>query len=317
MNLGRKILATALAAGMVVPQMLAAPLSGDARAAIPMDVQQLIVIDYRAMQNSQVAMQLKDRVMPPELKQLEQALRKSGLNDNHDVDVLAFASFRTKPGGDSTRMVGIAQGQFQKREFLLGLKKRGIKPTLVRTNRVYPMGDTGMRMCFLNESAFVFGGADSVKLALDARDGVINNMLSNQNVTDLIGPVQNDAFWSVLDAKGTQYMMRSLLSEAPQVTDYEVVKKTLQGSRYSMNFSNGVEFNLDVITPDRFSSATLSTLLNAAVLYKKAAGNDTEKAAMAATTVSSDGTTLKLRYEASDNQFASLLSSSLFQSVVR
>jgi hypothetical protein len=57
--------------------------------------------------------------MPPELKQLEEALRKSGLNENHDVDVLAFASFRTKSGGDSTRIVGIAQGQFQMREMLL------------------------------------------------------------------------------------------------------------------------------------------------------------------------------------------------------
>ena len=69
----------------------AAQLSGDARAAIPHDVQQLIVIDYRAMQNSPAAMQLKNKVMPPELKSLEKALQVSGMNDNHDVDELAFA----------------------------------------------------------------------------------------------------------------------------------------------------------------------------------------------------------------------------------
>jgi hypothetical protein len=51
-NLFRKILAVGLAAATFAPQLLAAPLSGDARAAIPNDVQQLIVIDYRAMQNS-------------------------------------------------------------------------------------------------------------------------------------------------------------------------------------------------------------------------------------------------------------------------
>src|SRR3954447_13082296 len=54
----------------------AAQLSGDARAAIPHDVQQLVVIDYKAMQNSNTAMQLRDRVMPPDLKQFEEALRK-------------------------------------------------------------------------------------------------------------------------------------------------------------------------------------------------------------------------------------------------
>src|SRR6476620_8365292 len=50
----------------------AAQLTGDARAAIPHDVQQLVVIDYRAMQNSSTAMQLRDRVMPPDLKQFEE-----------------------------------------------------------------------------------------------------------------------------------------------------------------------------------------------------------------------------------------------------
>src|ERR1700742_2403825 len=74
----------------------AAQLSSDAKAAIPHDVQQLIVIDYRAMQNSPAAMQLKNRVMPPELKSLEKALQVSGMNDNHDVDELAFASYRPK-----------------------------------------------------------------------------------------------------------------------------------------------------------------------------------------------------------------------------
>ncbi len=302
---------------MVVPQMVwAAPLSGDARASIPNDVQQLIVVDYRAMQNSSVAMQLKNRVLPPELKSLEEALKKSGLNENHDVDVLAFASFRVKPGSENTRIIGIAQGQFPLHDILVGFKKKGIKPKLVRTNKIYPMGDTGQRICFLNSSAFIFGADDSVKMALDARDGVTMNMLSNQTITDLATPVQNDAVWSVLDAKGTQFMMKNLLSEAPQVSDFDVVKKQLQGSRYSMNFAQGVEFNLDVITPDRFSSATISTLLNAALLYKKTTGNDTEKAALTATTISSDSGTLKVRYSASDNEFASLLGSSLFQSVV-
>ena len=48
----------------------AAQLSNDAKSAIPKDVQQLIVVDYRAMQNSPAAMNLKDRVLQPELKRL-------------------------------------------------------------------------------------------------------------------------------------------------------------------------------------------------------------------------------------------------------
>src|SRR5262249_1412840 len=99
----------AMLAAMAVSAPAAQP-SGDARAAIPTNVQQLAVIDYRAMQNSNTAMQLRDRVMPPDLKQFEEALRKSGLNENHDVDQLAFALFRIGNSADQLETVGIAQG---------------------------------------------------------------------------------------------------------------------------------------------------------------------------------------------------------------
>ncbi len=89
-----------------------AQLSTDARSAIPHEVQQLVVIDYRAMQNSGTAMQLRDRVMPPDLKQFDEALQKSGLNENHDVDQLAFALFRPTASSEDVVTLGIAQGQF-------------------------------------------------------------------------------------------------------------------------------------------------------------------------------------------------------------
>jgi hypothetical protein len=79
----------------------AAQLSTDARTAIPHDVQQLIVIDYKAMQNSAAATNLRERLMPAELKPFDEALRKPGLNENHDVEQLAFALFRTKDSGDT------------------------------------------------------------------------------------------------------------------------------------------------------------------------------------------------------------------------
>jgi len=78
----------------------AAQLSTDARSAIPHDVQQLLVVDYKAVQNSTAATSLRERVMPPELKLFEEALRKSGMNDNHDIDQLAFVLFRPKAAGD-------------------------------------------------------------------------------------------------------------------------------------------------------------------------------------------------------------------------
>ncbi len=301
----------------LIPSARAAQLDTDARTAIPHDVQQIIVVDYRAMQNSPAAMDLKARILPPELKQLEHALKTSGLNENHDVEELAFAAYRMRSDSDSIRMIGIAQGQFSLPDILANFKKNKLKPTLYRTNKLYPMGASGMLVVFLNPTTMVFGSSDSLKPALDARDGLAPNFLTNQEMLGQMTGVDTEPLWSILDQKGTQYMMRTLLGEASQLTDYDQVKKRLLGSRYTMNFQNGVKFSLDVATPDTFTAATLSSLLNAAAMYKKVSGSTAEKTAVDATTIDSSAGQLQVRYESSDSQFQALLQSPLFQSVVK
>ena len=177
----------------------AAQLTGDARAAIPHDVQQLVVIDYKAMQNSNTAMQLRDRVMPPDLKQFEGALRRSGLNDNHDVVQLAFALFRVGSSADSLETVGIAQGQFDMDTVMANFKKQKIVPKMVRTNKTYPLARTGMVLCFVDPSTMVFGSPEAVKAALDVRDGLKPGMLTNGSIMDAMRSVDSQPLWSVLD----------------------------------------------------------------------------------------------------------------------
>jgi hypothetical protein len=295
----------------------AAQLSGDARAAIPHDVQQLVVIDYKAMQNSNTAMQLRDRVMPPDLKQFEEALRKSGLNDNHDVDQLAFALFRLGNSSDTLETVGIAQGQFDMDSILANFKKQKVVPKTIRTNKTYPLARTGMVLCFVDPSTMVFGSPEAVKAALDVRDGLKPGMLTNGSIMDAMRSVDSQPLWSVLDKSGTQIMMKQVLGEAGSVADYESVRKRLDSSWYGMDFQHGVKFNLTISTGDTFAAATVSSLLSAAVIYKKMSGNETEKAALAATDISSSSGLLNIHFATSDNDFNSLLNASLFQSMVR
>jgi hypothetical protein len=295
----------------------ASQLSTDARTAIPRDVQQLVVIDYKAMQNSQTAMDLRDRVMPPELKQFDEALRKSGLNDNHDVDQLAFALFRPKPDTDEIVTLGIAQGQFAVQDIVAGFKKKAVKAMVVGADRIYPMGRTGMMLCFVDESTMIFGGLDAVKASLDARNGNVSSMLTNSTMMDSMRSVDSEPLWSILDQKGTQTMMKQLLGEAGSLADFDSVRKRLQVSYYSMGFQHGVKFDLTITTGDAFAAATVSSLLNAAVVVRKLSGSDSEKAALADTDVSSTSGKLLVHFAASDSDFASLLKSPLFQSMVR
>jgi hypothetical protein len=294
-----------------------AQLSTDARSAIPREVQQLVVIDYRAMQNSSTAMQLRDRVMPPDLKQFDEALQRSGLNENHDVDQLAFALFRPNASSEEVVTLGIAQGQFSVPDIVASFRKKGIKPSQVRGNKIYPMGKTGMVLCFVDPSTMVFGGSDAVKAALESRDGNTPSLLTNSTFMDAMRAVDAEALWSILDQKGTQTMMKQVLGEAGSVADYDSIRKRLLVSSYTMDFQHGVKFDLSISTGDAFAAATVSSLLNAAVIYRKMSGSDTEKAALSETDISSNSGKLAVHFAASDNDFNNLLKSQLFQSVVR
>src|SRR5271156_4634700 len=127
----------------------AMPLNSSARAVVPADLQQLISVDYRALKDSPTAMQLKEQVLPDNMKQFEAALKGIGIDPSKDVDTLAFASFRTPKQG--IKGVGMAAGPFAMKAVLKKLTAQGIKPTKYRTSLIYPM-DGGMVMSFLDDS---------------------------------------------------------------------------------------------------------------------------------------------------------------------
>src|SRR5207302_809249 len=132
---------------LVAASAMAAPISNSARAVIPAEVQQLIVVDYRSLNNYPTALALKDKLLPPPLKEFETALRGAGINPEKDVEQLVFASFRTK---DGIRVLGVAQGAFPGQKILTRLKTQKVKAQLYRTAKIYPMGASGMNMTLLD-----------------------------------------------------------------------------------------------------------------------------------------------------------------------
>jgi hypothetical protein len=111
--------------------------------------------------------------------------------------------------------------------------------------------------------------------------------------------------------------MRSALGDASKIADYDTLKKRLLGSRYTMNFNSGVNFDLAVVTSDSLTAATLSSLVKAGMLYKKMNATAPEKLAMENTTVDSDGANLQIHFKSNDQQFQALMRSDLFAAVSR
>ncbi|HXZ31840.1 MAG TPA: hypothetical protein VEH30_06135 [Terriglobales bacterium] len=291
-----------------------APIPSSARPAIPADVQQIITVDYRTLKNSDTAMALKAQVLPPGLKEFEGELKGVGINPDKDVDQLTFASFRTPKQG--IKVVGAAQGSFSSKIVLKKMKLNKVKPLHYHDSDIYPMG-SGMDMTFLDDNTLLFGDGSALKAALDTRDGYTTSLDSNSQVADLIGGVEDGAVWSVLDQQGTQNMLLSALGDAGKLADFDMIKKRVIGSRYTMNFQSGVNFDMDVVTSDSVTAATLSSLVRAGVLYRKMTATPVEKAALENVSVNSDSSNLQMHFKADDKQFQSLMHSDLFAAVSR
>lgn len=309
----RLIVVLALMLVVCLP-IFASSLGTATRAVIPNEVQQIINVDYRRMKNSDTAMAMKTKLMPPNMKQFEDALKGIGIDPDKDLDQITVASFRTKEKG--LDMVGVAQGQFSLKKIRIRLVKSKIKGKKINGSTVYPMAGS-MSMVFLDDWTMLFGDEKAVQAALDARDDSSQSLNSNSDVTDMIASVDRGTVWSVLDANGTQTMLKSVLGSASNLSEFDTVKKQLLGSRYTMDFDQGVDFNLNVVTSDNVTASTLATVLKAGVLFKKMSASPTEKLALDDTKIDSDAARLVVHFKADDKSFQELLESPMFAAVTR
>jgi hypothetical protein len=290
----------------------AIPIASSARSLVPSELQQLIGVDYRALKDSPTAQALKEKVLPDNLKELETALKGIGIDCARDLDQLDFAAFRTEKKG--IQNVGIAQGSFSAKTVLKKMKLKKIAATKYGTSAIYPM-DNGFVMTFLDDNTLAFGTPDSLHSALDTRDGKRPSLDSNSVMTDQMSAVDGAAVWSILDQKGTQAMMLSVMGDASKVGDYESLKKRILASRYTMNFQSGVNFDLSVLTSDSMTAATLSTVFKGVMLYKKLNASPIEKTAIDAASVDSDSSNLQVHFKSDDQKFQSLMNSPLFAAI--
>ncbi|HLV86164.1 MAG TPA: hypothetical protein VKV39_04250 [Candidatus Sulfotelmatobacter sp.] len=301
-----------LASLLLASMAYAMPLNSAARTCVPADVLQLISVDYRALKDSPTAMQLKKQLMPDNIKQFEAALKTIGIDPEKDVDTLAFASFHS--GKQGVKNVGVASGPFNYKAVLKKMKLQNYKPKQYGTALIYPM-DGGFYMTFLDDSSLLFGDVTALHAALDTRDGKTLSLDTNGNMADMMTNVDEAPVWSILDQEGTQNMMRSALGDAARIADYETMKKKLVGSRYTMSFNSGVNFDLTVVTSDSTTAALLSSVVKAGIMLKKTTATPSEKVAVDNTTADSDGSNVMLHFKASDQQFQSLMHSDLFAAV--
>jgi hypothetical protein len=293
---------------------LAAPLGTSTRTVLPVHIQQVISVDYRALRNSPSGIALKSQVLPDNLKAFETSLKGLGVNPNTDVEQLTFVAYRTIKGKQST--FGVASGQFDTKKIVARLKVKKLQSVKYRDSILWPAGGSFV-VTLLDDNTMLFGESSAVKDGLDVRDGEMPGIATTPGMLQSVVAAERGEVWSVLDQLGTQNMLRSALGEAASLADFDAVKQRIETARYTLDLQHGVDFVLTVQTSDAFTAGTVATLMKAGILYKKTSGTVAEKSAMDDMNVDSDNGSLIVKFKAEDSKFQSLLKSDLFQAVAK
>jgi len=239
----------ALTIGLLSSLAWAAPLSPVARGVIPVDVRQVISIDYNMLRNFTSAMALKTQVLPDNLKQFESALKKVGVNPGSDLDNLTFASFDDHSDKHLPHLVAVASGNFSSIGIVTHLPLQKLSPYKYHSYDLYSVSDA-LALTFLERDTMLLGDAAGIKTMLDFRDGHNPTIDTNRDFNEAMRPIEKATVWSVLDRIGTQRLLLSVLGDDPKLVSLPSIQERIFGSYFRMNFRGGIRFDMDVLTFD-------------------------------------------------------------------
>lgn len=294
----------------------AAPISNEIQTILPYSVQQLIVIDYPAAKDANVLPLLRNNILPQNVISLQSALENPVLNVEQNVRQIVFADFPSSDDGE-LQSIGLASGQFPVTTITSEFHKNKITGVQIDGMTAYPLSNTGQVVVFLDQTALLFGTPQAVFTALMSRNGTDRNYLSNVSMQNMSVPVQNSPIWCVMDAHSTNSLVMYALGRASQVVNFGALKNRVLGSRYTLDFTDTVKFDMSLLAADQASATAISTVLKAAIIYQRAAAMEKEKEAFSRATASSNDNIVTIDFTASAKEFKSITESEFFHSLLK
>lgn len=293
--------------------LAAAQLGATAQAVMPSDTRQIISIDYHRLSQDPTAAQVESQVVPPEMRNLAELLKQGGVDARQDLNRIAFATYAAK---GKIGLMGVAEGSFQNLKLARFFHPTKRNPHPPQYSGVAIYNAEGTWFFLPDQTTLVFGSRNAVETAIDAEQGVIPRIATNDQMSNLIAGTQTTDVWSVLDAAGTKNMVKSLVGGGK--IDPALFAKRFDGARYTIAFNDQVQLNLEMMTSDALTAAALSAGLRAAVDYRLHQERDPNlKALLNQVQVDSAGDHAFLQVASPESSIATLLHSDLFNAVVR
>ncbi len=303
-----------LAAALLLPspRLSAANLGSEARIVLPSGIQQILSVRYARLHDPELQPMLA-QVLPAQFQSVGAIFRRGGLNPRSDVRRLDFAVYSLPHG---LGMLVIAEGNFQNFQLNRFFHKTPRQPRPPQYHGVRYDSSNGLDFFLPDNATMVLGSYSNIRHAVDAEQGVIPNLDSNSSMNDLVAGTQDTDVWSVLNAAGTRNVITSLAGANGKMGN--LLGRQFRGSRYTLDFSNGVQLNLELVAQDDLTAASLSTGLRAALLYRQAQeSNPLVKQLLNQVEVDNSGSHVFLQVSSTEGQLAQLARNPLFKSIIR
>ncbi|MGH9415050.1 MAG: hypothetical protein ACRD01_00320 [Terriglobales bacterium] len=304
---------TALLAAALAVAAAAAQLSGPAQTVLPASTRQVISINYHRLATDAAAQQLEAQLLPGGMADLGALLARGGIIPANDLNRLTFATYQATKG---IGLIGIAEGNLSAMDLSKFYTKTKKQPDPPQIDGVNTYTFNGLTFFMADSSTLVFGSREAVTDAIQTEQGG-QKIGQNEQLSNMIAGTQSSDVWSVLDAAGSQAMVRSMLGSAGGGMAASLIDQHFNGARYTIAFGDPVQLNLEMMTTDALSAAALSTGLNAAIaIRQKQEKNPQAKALLGQVQVDSAGNHAFLQLSAPASSLDSLLKTDLMQTIL-
>jgi hypothetical protein len=269
--------------------------------------------------------QFKSQTLPIRFSDLEHFLASAGVDDNAQIDELAWSltSADSASGPDdkaapnSGDVLGVALGNFDPDAAKSFMKAHKIHGTDYRGYILYPCASCDdLSVVFIDSSTVAFGHLRLLLQLIEVHVVADYSLIQNEKMFPLISQVNGRGiFWGVLNQGGTHEALRQIV---PQVTQFPQAGKLLnklQAMVISVQGTGDLDAHFQLISSSPEDAATISQLLQAGILFRQfeAKNSDPDLATLLAyvrVVPNSEG--LEISFAVTSDQLVSLIKRNTF-----
>jgi hypothetical protein len=321
---------TFLAAIIVIVEIVAGPrlyagtLNTSVIAMFPKNTAEFAYADLKEARKFPWYPQFRSQTLPVRFSDLEHFLASVGVDDNLQIDELAWSLGSDTASGpddksapDSDKVLGVALGNFDPDAAKSYMKAHKMSGVEYRGYTLYPCASCDdLSIVFIDASTVAFGHAALLEKLIEVRAGADDSLIHNAKIFPFISQINGRGiFWGVLNEGGTRQAVRQIVPEATQFPQAGKLLGKLNGMVISIQGSGDLEVHFQVISSSPDDAATIAQLLQAGILLRQfdAKSSDPELATLLESVrVVPNGEGLEVSFAVTSDQVISLIKRNTF-----